>query len=144
MASDKRPTQPISTAVPPSQFLRDGEVRTSIGADAVIHGKLSFTTPTRIEGRLKGEVRCTHLLVIGPTAIVEGWVKAEDLRIEGTLRGEIMDSGRVEIRESGSVVGKVFAQRLIVREGALLQAECRVGVAAGRTLGVASPSAAKG
>ncbi len=40
-------------------------MRTSIGADAVINGKLSFTTPTRVEGKLKGELRCTQLLIIG-------------------------------------------------------------------------------
>jgi hypothetical protein len=72
-------------------------VRTSIGADAVINGKLAFTTPTRVEGKLKGELRCTQLLIIGSTAVVEGWVKADELRVEGLVRGEIAETRKVEI-----------------------------------------------
>jgi hypothetical protein len=40
----------------------------SISADAIINGKLSFNTPTRIS-KLKGELRC-RLLIIGATAVV--------------------------------------------------------------------------
>src|SRR5947207_2989351 len=40
------------------------EVRVSLGPDAEVTGKLSFTVPTRIEGKLKGEVRATDLLAV--------------------------------------------------------------------------------
>ena len=44
------------------------DVRVSLGPDAEVSGKLSFVVPTRIEGKLKGEVRASDLLVIGPQA----------------------------------------------------------------------------
>ena len=46
------------------------DVRVSLGADAEVAGKLSFATATRIEGKLKGEIRSTDVLVIGPSAVV--------------------------------------------------------------------------
>ena len=122
-----KPAQPIAPEAPPPQFLRDIEVRTQIAADAVINGKLAFTTPTRVEGKLKGELRCTGLLVIGPNAVVEGWVKADELHIEGIVRGEIAETRRVEIRPRGRFFGKVNARLLAIRDGGFLDARCNVG-----------------
>ncbi len=123
----ERAPQPIVPPPPPAHFLRETEVRTSIGADAIINGKLSFNTPTRVEGKLKGELRCTQLLIIGAKAVVEGWVKADELRIEGVVRGEVAETRKVEVCERGTLVGKVSAQLLVVREGALFEGQCAIG-----------------
>jgi cytoskeletal protein CcmA (bactofilin family) len=139
---EKEP-QPVSPSAPPP-FLRDNEVRTSIGADAVINGKLAFTTPTRVEGKLKGELRCTQLLIIGPTAVVEGWVKADELRIEGLLRGEIAETRKVEICPQGRLIGEVSSRFLVVREGGFFEGRCAVGPDSGAmdpTLGASAESA---
>jgi cytoskeletal protein CcmA (bactofilin family) len=122
----EREPQPVSPSAPPP-FLRDNEVRTSIGADAVINGKLAFTTPTRVEGKLKGELRCTQLLIIGSTAVVEGSVKADELRVEGLVRGEITETRKVEICPQGKLIGKVSSQLLIIRDGGFFEGECAVG-----------------
>ena len=122
-----KPAQPAAPPASPPQFLRDNEVRTQIAADAVINGKLSFTTPTRVEGKLKGELRCTELLVIGPTAVVEGWVKADELQIEGIVRGEIAETRKVEIRPRGRFLGKLSARQLAIRDGGFLDGRCNVG-----------------
>jgi len=126
----ERLPQPVVPPGPPSEFLRETEVRTSIGADAVINGKLSFTTPTRIEGKLKGELRCTQLLIIGPTAVVEGWVKADELRVEGILRGEVGETRKVEICEQGKLIGRIAARLLVVRQGGFVDGKCSVGTQA--------------
>jgi len=123
----QRVPQPVVPPGPPSEFLRETEVRTSIGADAVINGKLSFTTPTRIEGKLKGELRCTQLLIIGPTAVVEGLVKADELRVEGVLQGEVDETRKVEICEEGRLIGRIAARHLVVREGGFVDGRCSVG-----------------
>jgi cytoskeletal protein CcmA (bactofilin family) len=123
----EREPQPVPPPAPPPQFLRDVEVRTSIGADAVISGKLCFNTPTRIEGKLKGELRCTALLIIGATAVVEGWVKADEVRIEGILRGEIAETRKIEVCDGGTLVGKATARVLVVREGGLFEGEGTIG-----------------
>ena len=123
----QRLPQPVVAASPPPQFLRDSEIRTSIGADAVINGKLSFNTPTRVEGKLKGELHCTQLLIIGPTAVVEGFVRADELRIEGIVEGEVRDTRKVEICDKGRLVGRVTSQVLVIRDGAFFEGQCAVG-----------------
>ena len=83
------------------------EVRVSLGPDAEVTGKLSFTVPTRIEGKLKGEVRATDLLVVGPQAIVHASVQAEKLIVLGEIRGEVRQASRVEICTGGRLFGDV-------------------------------------
>ena len=126
-AAPQRLPQPMAPPPPPPQFLRDNEVRTSIGADAVINGKLSFTTPTRVEGKLKGELRCTQLLIIGPTAVVEGSVRADELRIEGVVSGEVLETRKVEVCDKGRLVARVTSQLLVVRDGGYFEGHCAVG-----------------
>lgn len=101
-------------------------IRTSLGSDTVVNGRLSFSEPTRIEGTLRGEVRASDVLVVGETAIVEGVVRALTLIVLGQVRGEVRGAERVEIGCSGRLTGKVEAQSLVVREGGLLNADCRV------------------
>lgn len=126
-ASPAQP-QPLPPPLPLPPFLRDNDIRTSLAPDAVITGKLSFTTATRIEGKLKGELRCTQLLIIGPTAIVEGWVKADELQIEGLVRGEIADTRKVEIHSGGKFTGRLNAQTLVLRDGGFFEGECHMGL----------------
>ncbi|MGH7859170.1 MAG: bactofilin family protein [Candidatus Binatia bacterium] len=130
-SDEPRAPQPVNPAPPPPQFLRDNDVRTSLGSDAMITGRLSFTTATRIEGKLKGELRCTDLLIVGPTAVVEGLVKAEELRIEGLVRGEIVDTKKVEIAPSGKLFGKLRAAALVIHDGGIFEGECVMGLEKG-------------
>jgi hypothetical protein len=83
------------------------DVRVSLGPDAEVTGKLSFATPTRIEGKLKGELRATDLLVIGAQAVVQANVHAEKLVVLGEVRGQVRHrdevprgTGRRDVRGS--------------------------------------------
>jgi cytoskeletal protein CcmA (bactofilin family) len=103
------------------------DVRVSLGPDAEVTGKLSFAIPTRIEGKLKGEVRATDLLVIGPQAIVHASVHAEKLVVLGEVRGEVRGQARVEICAGGKLVGDVDTKCLVVHEGALFEGRSNMG-----------------
>jgi len=126
-----RAPQPV-TPPPAPDFLRGEELRTSLSADAVVTGKLSFTAPTRIDGKLKGDVRCTELLVIGATAVVEGSVRAHTVRIEGSVRGEIVDTKKAIIRSGGRFVGRIEADYVVLEDGGYFEGRCsRPGQEAG-------------
>src|SRR5437879_10776453 len=103
------------------------EVRVSLGPDAEVTGKLSFTVPTRIEGKLKGEVRATDLLVVGPQAIVHASVQAEKLIVLGEVRGEVRQATRVEICTGGRLFGDVETKCLGVRGAPTFAGTPRMG-----------------
>ena len=102
-------------------------LRTSLGEDSEVTGRLSFNAPTRIDGRLNGEVSCSDLLVIGETGTVDGNVRATELVVLGKIQGDIRGAQRVELGPRGRIDGTVETQELAVQDGGKLEAVCRVG-----------------
>ena len=103
------------------------EVRVSLGPDAEVTGKLSFETATRIEGKLRGEIRATDLLVIGAEAVVHATVHVAKLVVLGEVRGQVQGASRVEICDGGRLFGDVETKCLIVQEGATFEGRSRMG-----------------
>ena len=103
------------------------DVRISLGSDAEASGRLSFVSPTRIEGKLKGEVRSSDLIVVGPQGVVHATVRADKLVVMGEVRGEVLGASRIEICPGGRLFGDVEAQTLIVNEGATFEGRSRMG-----------------
>lgn len=93
-------------------------------------GKLSFTDATRLEGKLKGELKGSALVVIGSNAIIEATVEAKRLVVLGKVQGNVVSQDGLEIRAGGRVVGDVDTRTLVVDEGGVL--EGRVSMNGGR------------
>ena len=103
------------------------DVRVSLGPDAEVTGKLSFETATRIEGKLRGEIRASDLLVIGAEAVVNATVHAAKLVVLGEVRGEVQGASRVEICAGGRIYGDVQTKCLVIQEGATFEGKSRMG-----------------
>ena len=101
-------------------------LRPSLGADTVVSGRLSFTVPTRIDGKLRGEVRASDLLVVGEEGFIEGIVRANKLVVLGEVRGDVQGAERVEIGPGGRLMGTVETHSLVVKEGGCLDGDCRI------------------
>ena len=84
------------------------DVRVSLGPDAEVTGKLSFATPTRIEGKLKGELRASDLLIIGPQAIVQANVR--DASQTETLAERIVEETLTPVVYDGPAKGATRAE----------------------------------
>lgn len=101
-------------------------LRCSLGSDATVSGRLSFTKPTRLDGTLRGEVRASDLLVIGETGFVDGAVHAAHLVILGRVNGDVHGAETVEVASCGTLNGNVEARYLIVQEGGSIEGDCRI------------------
>src|SRR3989454_9862863 len=117
------------------------DVRVSLGPDAEVTGKLSFATPTRIEGKLKGELRASDLLIIGAQAVVQANVHAEKLIVLGEVRGQVEGASRVEICAGGRLFGGIETEGLVVQGGATLEGGARGGGGVGGGAGLPGPPA---
>jgi cytoskeletal protein CcmA (bactofilin family) len=104
----------------------DEVLRPSVGADASINGRLSFSRPTRLDGTLHGEVHSSDLLVIGETGMVDGTVRAAKLLILGRVLGDVVEAGAVEIGPGGELLGQVEARAFAVQEGGHFDGRCRI------------------
>jgi cytoskeletal protein CcmA (bactofilin family) len=104
------------------------DVRETLRADAPGTGKLEYSVPTRMEGKLKGELRATDLVVIGAQAVVHANVHVEKLVVLGEVRGHVTGVSRVEICSGGRVFGEIETRALVVREGARFEGRSRMGL----------------
>ena len=121
--NEPKPAAETTAAVssPSPRFLRP-----SLGADTSVTGRLSFDEPTRIDGKLRGEVRVGDLLVIGPKGLVEGVVRATQLIVQGQVHGEIRGAVHVEIAAGAVVTGLIETHGLLVHDGATVRADVKV------------------
>ena len=118
--------KPIAARVPEAGLIGWREIRTFLDPGTQVSGKLSFTTPTRIDARLRGEVRATDLLVIAKGGQVHGTVWPASLVVAGEVRGQILGADRVEIQAGGRVTGTIETKVLILVESGFFEGDCRM------------------
>lgn len=93
-----------------------------IGKTVVIRGEVKGGEDLVIDGRVEGTVTLTESrLTIGPNANVAADLSARDVLIQGQVQGNIVASGRVELRAGSVVEGDVFALRLAVEDNAVFR-----------------------
>jgi cytoskeletal protein CcmA (bactofilin family) len=109
-----------------------------IDMESEFKGDLTFKGSFRIEGRFKGTITSDALLVIGEKGKVEADIKVGQLVINGEIHGHLQANDRIEIHDKGRVFGTILTPRLIVEEGAHLDATCQTQAAP-----QATPPAAK-
>jgi cytoskeletal protein CcmA (bactofilin family) len=120
--------RPIPARAPEAGFIGFREIRTVLDKGTQVNGKLSFTAPTRIEGRLRGEVRSNDLLEVAACGVVHGTIWARTLVVAGEVRGQVLGAERVEIQPGARVFGLVETRSLVVGEGATFEGDLRMSV----------------
>jgi cytoskeletal protein CcmA (bactofilin family) len=122
------------------------EFPTTIGADAVFKGELSFEKGVRILGRFEGEITSEGQLVVAEGATLTGNAKSGSIRIEGKVKGNLTAGAKVQLTSSARVEGDLQTSRLEVAEGAVLIGRCTVGIdgkrAPAETKAASAPAAA--
>jgi cytoskeletal protein CcmA (bactofilin family) len=134
------PARPASEPdAPPADFLASAPPqRAMLSKESEVSGKLSFSGPTRIDGRLRGEVRGDDMLVIGEAGYVNGTIRATTLLVLGRVEGDV-GAERVEVGPRGALRGSIETRALVVHEGAEFDGECRVAPPARATVHLLRP-----
>lgn len=106
----------------------DNDFSTTIGADAVFKGQLTFDKGVRLLGKFDGEISSDGQLFVAEGATLTGDVKAGTIRLDGQVKGNLTAGGKVQLASSAKLEGDVQAARLEVAEGAVLIGRCVIGV----------------
>ena len=119
----------------------NGQAR--IGKSVVIRGEIKGGEDLIVDGRVEGTVTLSeNRLTIGPNANVAADLTAKDVLILGQVQGNIVASGRVELRAGSTVEGDVRALRLAIEDNAVFRGKVDLtqGTAKGHEV-AAAPSA---
>lgn len=104
-----------------------------IGKTIVICGEVKGGEDLIIDGRVEGTVNLSESrLTIGPSAQVSADLSAKDVLIMGHVQGNVVASGRVELRAGCSVEGDIRALRLAVEDNAVFRGKVDLTQAAAK------------
>ncbi|MGA7338960.1 MAG: polymer-forming cytoskeletal protein [Terracidiphilus sp.] len=93
-----------------------------IGKSVIICGEVKGSEDLIVDGRVEGTVSLSESrLTIGPTAQVAADLSAKDVLILGHVQGNVVASGRVELRAGCAVEGDIKALRLSVEDNAVFR-----------------------
>ena len=93
-----------------------------IGKSVQIKGELTGSEDLYLDGSIEGTVDLRdHSLIIGPNGKIKASISARDLVVHGRVEGNITATGRVELRESCTLIGDVSTQRIVIEDGAFFK-----------------------
>ncbi len=98
-----------------------------LAAGPTIEGKIEGSGNVRVAGRFKGHVTVNGELTIDPGASIEGEVTADIVLVAGEVLGRIIAKNRVELRESGRLMGDLKAGSLTVAAGSKMRGQAEFG-----------------
>ncbi len=102
------------------------DINTLIGEGCEFEGNLNLSTSTRIDGRVKGNIKSEGMLIIGKSGSVEGDIHCSEILIHGVVNGNI-EARKIELRKGATLNGDVRTEVFVIEEGAVYNGRCSMG-----------------
>ena len=110
-----------------------------IGKTVVIRGEVKGGEDLTIDGRVEGTIQLAdNRLTIGPNADVAADLTARDVLVMGKVKGNVIATGRVELRAGCLLEGDVRAMRLAIEDNAVLRGKVDLTSGASRPADVSA------
>ncbi|SRR6266568_2650195 len=119
---------------------------TVVGKGARLEGSLVSAGSLRIDGQVKGKITAEGDVTLSPQSDVDAEIRASNVVVGGTFKGNIIAGNRTELAKGGKVDGNVTTKVLVVAEGASFTGQSimdgRSGVPAQASVQVPEPATA--
>lgn len=90
----------------------------TIGASMTIKGEISSAEELVVDGEVDGSMQSQSVLTVGPNGKVRANIKANEVAIYGSVRGNVEVTGKLSIREQGSLIGDIKCAGISIDDGA--------------------------
>jgi cytoskeletal protein CcmA (bactofilin family) len=120
----RQSTMSYPTETTPARKANGSPTRALIDAWLTITGNLQSEGEVQVDGKINGDIRCTHLTV-GKDATIIGNITAEEVVVRGKVTGTIR-ANRVILQDSARVDSEIFHKRIAIEEGAVFQGQSRL------------------
>lgn len=102
-------------------------------------GQLYIEGDVRLGGVIEGQIEATGDVEIDDLAKVKASVAGRDVSIRGHVNGAVVARKRLVVARSGSLIGDVRVQRLVIQDGASFSGKVSMGAAAAEAPPMAAP-----
>ena len=90
----------------------------SIGTSMTIKGEIRAREELLVDGEVEGLLESQSLLTVGPNGKVKANIKAREVVIYGSVRGNVEVTDKIAIREQGSLIGDIKSAGISIDDGA--------------------------
>lgn len=108
-------------------------IDTLIGHKTLFKGDIEFSGGLRVDGQIQGSIAArdesNSTLVLSESSEVEGNVSVPHVVVNGTVKGNIKSSGRVELQPKATIIGDVHYKEVEMALGATINGSlvCELG-----------------
>ena len=116
----------------------------TIGKSVVLKGQVFSREDLYIDGEVDGTIELLeHRLTVGPHAKVSAAIKAREVVIMGSVRGNIEATDKIDIRKDAKLVGDIKTARIVIEDGAYFKGSIDIQKPeVGRALAASKPQPA--
>lgn len=98
----------------------------AISFGSIVKGIVTFDGPVVVDGSLEGDLTCSSEVSIGEAGKIKANVRADVVRVFGTVLGDITAETLIELFPGSRVVGSIKAERVAIHEGVNFEGQCRM------------------
>src|SRR5580704_12338749 len=91
---------------------------TVFGKTMKIVGEVTSDEELQLDGELEGKLNLKGKLTIGPSSKVNANIKAREVVIYGTVKGNVEAENRISLRAGASIVGDIKTAGIVIEDGA--------------------------
>lgn len=101
-------------------------VQTVFEEGTYFSGILEFEKPLLINGYFEGEIRSRGTLIVGDKGKIRANIKAGTVIIGGEVIGNIEAYEKIEMLNSGKIIGNIRTSKLYIAEGVIFDGNCEM------------------
>ena len=105
---------------------RLGKLDTYIGEQTLFEGSLTSKNNLCIYGSVRGRIESAGRVVIGQSGEIEADIVADDVMVNGKVKGDVTARGILEMSSTGIIQGDVKTARLIMEDGGKFEGHCEM------------------
>jgi cytoskeletal protein CcmA (bactofilin family) len=118
-----QPSQPAAAAPAPvisqpRQAPAPAPTTTVFGKSMKIIGEVTSDEELYLDGDLDGKLNLRNRLTVGPNSKVNANIKAQEIIVFGTIKGNVESESRVSLRAGASIVGDIKTAGIVIEDGA--------------------------
>ncbi len=110
---------PVRAAAPPPPAATTAPRQPAvIGPSMMIKGEIRAREELIVDGEVEGTLESQSLLTVGANGKVRGDIKAREVAIFGSVRGNVIVAEKIAIRDQGSLIGDIKSAGISIDDGA--------------------------
>jgi cytoskeletal protein CcmA (bactofilin family) len=108
----------VGTTARPTTFIDKG---------CELSGKMCFSEPVQIDGRIDGEIEAEKAVIVGVSGSVQASIACESIVIFGEVQGDVDAKRVITIHKNARVNAQMRTAGIVVEEGAKFKGQILIG-----------------